>query len=68
MEYVDLPPDQLLAAMTANGVPTFLAEAIVALYTGIRAGHAATTTHGVEELTGRPPHSYEDVLERLRPT
>ena len=62
--YVDLPPDQLAQAMTANGLPPFLVDAIVALYGGIRAGHAATVTNGVEELTGHAPASYEDVLAR----
>lgn len=62
--YVDLPPDQLAGAMAGNGVPAFLVEAVLALYAGIRAGHAATVTRGVEELAGRPPAAYEDVLAR----
>ncbi|WP_170853969.1 NAD(P)H-binding protein [Microlunatus flavus] len=63
--YVDLPPEQLAGAMRGNGVPGFLVEGIVELYAAIRAGHAATTSNGVEELTGRPPGSYEDFLDRV---
>jgi uncharacterized protein YbjT (DUF2867 family) len=62
--YVDLAPEELAGAMTSNGVPAFVAEAIVALYGAVRAGHAATTSNGVEELTGHPPASYEEVLAR----
>jgi uncharacterized protein YbjT (DUF2867 family) len=65
VEYVDLPPEQYARAMSADGAPPFIVEAILDLYGSIRAGHAATVTNGVEELTGRPPHSYEDLLDRL---
>lgn len=65
VEYVDLPPEQLAGALAGAGVPPFVVEGLVGLYTAVRAGHAATTTRGVEELTGRPPHRYEDLLDRL---
>ena len=62
--YVDLPPDQLRGAMLSNGVPDFVVDGIIGLYGAIRAGHAATTSHAVEQLLGRAPHRYEDVLRR----
>lgn len=62
--YVDLPPDQLKGAMLSNGVPDFVVDGIVGLYGAIRAGHAATTSHAVEQLLGRAPHSYAEVLGR----
>lgn len=62
--YGDLPPKQLAGAMTGNGVPPFLAEAIVALYGTIGEGHLATVSNRVEELTGRAPAGYADVLAR----
>ena len=63
--YVDLSPDQFSGAMGGAGLPPFVVEGLVGLYSAIRAGHAATTTNGVEDLTGRPARRYEDLLDRL---
>lgn len=62
--YVDLPAEQLGGALLASGVPDFVVDGIVGLYGAIRAGHATTTTHTVEELLARPPRTYERVLQR----
>lgn len=60
--YVDLPAEQFHANLLGAGLPTWLAEAAVALCGAIRDGHAATVTNSVEELTGRPPRSYREIL------
>ncbi len=61
--YVDVPADQFRASLVAAGLPDWLTDAIVALYTTIREGHAATVSNSVEELTGHPARSYRQVVE-----
>lgn len=67
VQYVDLPAERFTGALSAAGLPGYVVQGIAELYGGIRAGHAATTTHTVEQLLGRPPTSYEDLLRREPP-
>jgi uncharacterized protein YbjT (DUF2867 family) len=64
VQYVDLPGEQLIGALTDAGLPAYVVEGIVEFYRGIRAGHAATTTHTAEQLLGRRPTGYEEFLRR----
>jgi uncharacterized protein YbjT (DUF2867 family) len=60
--YVDLSADQLAGALLSNGVPGYLVDGIVGLHGAIRAGYAATVTDTVEQLLGRVPRTYGEVL------
>lgn len=64
--YVDLPSDQFRANLVGAGVPEWIAESLVRLYSTIRAGQAATVTTTVQEVTGRPPRSYRQFVEANR--
>lgn len=61
--YIDLPAEQFHASLLAAGLPGWLADPAVSLYSSIREGHAATITNSVEELTGQPPRSYREFLQ-----
>ena len=61
--YIDLPAEQFHASLLAAGLPGWLVDSAVSLYSSIRAGHAATITNSVEELTGQPPRSYRQFLQ-----
>jgi uncharacterized protein YbjT (DUF2867 family) len=61
--YIDVPADQFRANLADAGMPDWLADALVALYTTIREGHAATVTNSIEELTGRRARSYREFVE-----
>jgi uncharacterized protein YbjT (DUF2867 family) len=63
VEYVDIPADHFASALTAAGLPDYVAEGIISFYQGIRAGHAATVTHSVQEVTGSPARSYHQFAE-----
>lgn len=65
VSYVDLPADSFHGSLVTAGLPGWLANALVELYGVIREGHAATVSNSVEALTGRPPHSYSQLLEKL---
>jgi hypothetical protein len=44
VDYVDVPPDQFRTNLACADLPGWTAEALVALYQAVRAGHAATVT------------------------
>lgn len=64
--YVDVPEEDYRSNLGRVGLPDWLSDAIVALYRGIRAGHAATVTDGVQRLTGHPARDYREFAETHR--
>ena len=63
VDYVDVLPDQFRTNLACAGLPDWIAEALVALYQAVRAGHAATVTNAVPEVTGRSARSYRQFAE-----
>jgi len=61
--YVDVPAEDYRSNLGRVGIPDWLADAIVALYRAIRAGHAVTVTDGVQRLTGLPARGYRGFAE-----
>ena len=61
--YVDAPAEDYRSNLGRVGIPDWLADAIVALYSAIRAGHAATVTDGVQRFTGLHPRGYRGFAE-----
>ena len=66
VEYVDLSSDDFRTGLVSSGVPGFVADGITALYQAIRAGHVATVSNSVQEVTGRPARSYRQFAEAHR--
>ncbi|HEX6195836.1 MAG TPA: SDR family oxidoreductase [Jiangellaceae bacterium] len=56
--------DEAYASRAAYGAPDWQVEAWVSTYTAIAAGELAGVTDHVEQLTGYPPTSLEDLLRR----
>ncbi|HEY4827358.1 MAG TPA: SDR family oxidoreductase [Solirubrobacteraceae bacterium] len=63
VEAVEISDEDLLARLESNGLPTAAAAAVVSFGTAIRLGYFSGLTSVVEDLTGRQPRSYRDVLE-----
>jgi NAD(P)H dehydrogenase (quinone) len=63
VEAVEISDAALLARLEGNGLPAAAAAAVVSFGTAIREGHFNQLTSVVQDLTGRPPRSYRDVLE-----
>jgi len=59
IECVDRPVAEAAGAMRAAGVPAARVDALAELWTGTRNGGAAVLTHTVEQVTGRPPRTFE---------
>jgi uncharacterized protein YbjT (DUF2867 family) len=71
VRFVDVSPEEGVAAMTAAGIPEWFAEALVELYGYFLEGEGTTNgsavTVDVEEVLGRPPRSFEQfVRENVR--
>jgi hypothetical protein len=49
-----------------HALPDWIADALVVLYQAVRAGHAATVTNAVPEVTGRSARSYRQFAEAQR--
>lgn len=62
VEAVEISDDELLARLQSNGLPMAAAAAVVSFGTAIRLGYFSALTSVVEDLTGRQPRSYRDVL------
>jgi uncharacterized protein YbjT (DUF2867 family) len=56
--YHNVPDEAARAAMGELGLPDVLADALLELYGIERAGYVATITPTVEQVTGRPAHSF----------
>jgi uncharacterized protein YbjT (DUF2867 family) len=60
VQFVPVPDAAALEAMTAQGLPEWLAAGIVANFALLREGIAEGLTGDVRELTGREPRSFFD--------
>jgi uncharacterized protein YbjT (DUF2867 family) len=58
VHYVDVSPDDYLAANLANGMPAYAAEALVELYAERRAGKESRVYPDAEQLLGHPTRSF----------
>lgn len=59
---VTLTGEQLLGGLQAAGVPSFMAQLLVAFDLDAAQGHHAVVTDAVKQLTGREPESLEAFL------
>ncbi|CCH31705.1 SDR family oxidoreductase [Actinosynnema sp. NPDC047251] len=62
IRYVDLPPDELAARLTGQGLPADFAADIAELFAEVGAGAQDTTTTTVRDVTGRDPRTFERFL------
>jgi len=66
IEYVDVPDTAARSALTGAGLDDWLVDSLVSLFAQYRRsgtdGYATQVTDTVEQLTGQPAHTLEDVL------
>jgi NAD(P)H dehydrogenase (quinone) len=58
VEYVDIPEETALNAMTAGGVPPLLIDWLMSVNAMIKAGYAAGVSEDVVRLTGHAPRTF----------
>jgi uncharacterized protein YbjT (DUF2867 family) len=59
VKYVNVPPEDAKKSMLGMGMPAWLVDALLELYGVVRGGYGATVTKVVEQVTGKPPRSFE---------
>jgi hypothetical protein len=64
--YAPLDRDEWIAHRRAAGRPEWSIEAGITYYDGVRAGEADVVTDDYRELTGTPPLSIREVIDRHR--
>jgi uncharacterized protein YbjT (DUF2867 family) len=70
--YVAAPDDAVRQALLGAGLNEWFAQALVGLYQDYRRsgtdGYAAQVTNTVEQLTGRPPRTLDNLLGEITPS
>ncbi|MBI5181466.1 MAG: SDR family oxidoreductase [Nitrospirae bacterium] len=59
INYVDVPEAAARQGMKEMGMPETIIEALLELYTIVKAGYTGAVSPAVEQITGRPPLSFE---------
>ena len=71
ISYVDAPDNAVRQALLGAGLSEWFAGALVGLYQDYRGsgtdGYAAQVSATVQEVTGRPARSLDDLLEEIAP-
>lgn len=65
--YEDLAVDDFAAEMEAAGLPPYLIEGAIGMYTLTAEGRFDTVSDAIPRLTGRPAEGLEDFFERMPP-
>ena len=58
IEYVDVSPDTMRAALIGAGFPTWQADGLLEDFAHYRRGEAAAVVSGVQDATGTAPRSF----------
>ncbi|HLM72312.1 MAG TPA: hypothetical protein VK459_06465, partial [Polyangiaceae bacterium] len=64
IKYLNLKPEDLRNGFIVNGVPAWMADAMIGLEFIKANSWAAATSNAVQELTGRPPETFKAYFER----
>lgn len=59
LKYVDVPDQAAKDSMLGQGMPAPLVDALIEFCGAIKAGQAAAVTDTVQQLTGKPPRTFE---------
>jgi uncharacterized protein YbjT (DUF2867 family) len=63
VRYVDIPPAALLGGLKSAGMPSWLADDVVAMSGDFAAGNGRNVTHDVERLAHRPARAFDHFLD-----
>jgi NAD(P)H dehydrogenase (quinone) len=65
-QYVGVPDEAAVEAMTGLGFPEFIIELMISLNRSVRQGHAEEVTDTVEQTIGRRPVAFSEFVEENR--
>lgn len=65
--FVDIPPEAMRQALSHVGFPEWQAEGLIEDYAHYRRGEAAEVVNDIQDVTGHPPHSFDDFARDYAP-
>lgn len=60
VSFVDVPEAAMREALLRFGIPEWQADGLIEDYAHYRRGEASAVSSAVEDVTGRPPRSFQD--------
>ena len=66
VDYVDVPEEAAQQSMQQQQVPDWMTNALLELYGLQRNGNSTEVTSSVEELTGRKPHTFRQLVKEYK--
>lgn len=63
IRFVDVPEEAARDAMQQEGLPEWMIDAMLELHGSYKEGQGSYVTNGVEELTGRRPHTFRRFVQ-----
>lgn len=60
IDFVDVPPEAMREGAIKVGFPVWQADGLIEDYAHYSRGEAAEVATGVQDATGKPPHSFDD--------
>ncbi len=67
INFVDIPPDQMLETLLSAHFPTWQAEGLIEDYAHYRRGEASIIASGVQDATGKAPRRFETFAQDYAP-
>jgi uncharacterized protein YbjT (DUF2867 family) len=67
IEFVDIAPDAMRAALVGAGFPTWQADGLIEDYAHYRRGEASAIASGVHDATGQAPRTFADFARDYAP-
>ena len=58
IQFVDIPPEAMMNALLAIGLPHWQAEGLIEDYAHYRRGEASAIADGIQDATGTTPFSF----------
>ncbi|MBD1398324.1 SDR family oxidoreductase [Pontibacter sp. JH31] len=59
IQFVDIPEEKARQAMRSQHMPEQIVDAMLELYVAHKSGKSSSVTNTVQEVTGRPPHTFQ---------
>ncbi|WP_040574779.1 SDR family oxidoreductase [Pontibacter sp. BAB1700] len=63
VDFVDVPEEAAREAIKSHRTPASITDALLELYAAYKAGKSAKVSNTVQEITGRPPHSFRQFAQ-----
>jgi uncharacterized protein YbjT (DUF2867 family) len=64
VEFIQIPHDTFVSALTSQGVPSYAVELMSYLFTTVLDGRNAHLTDGVQRALGRQPHDFTEYVQQ----